>query len=69
MKNWETAFEDWERLLGSADAKTLLQDPKSVWDEAWRQAVMRSLHILAHAPVEATRLQILDRITGELLND
>lgn len=37
-ENWEKAFDDWEQLLTRADAEELKNDPKSVWDEAWRQA-------------------------------
>jgi len=51
-QQWELAFEDWEILLDRADAKNLLQDPKAVWDEAWRQAVMLSTQIVS-ANVEA----------------
>jgi len=38
MEPWEKAFEDWERLLKVANAEELLEDPKAIWDEAWRQA-------------------------------
>lgn len=37
-ENWEKAFDDWEQLLSRADAEELKNDPKAVWDEAWRQA-------------------------------
>lgn len=39
-EQWEQAFEDWERLLKVAGAEDLLDDPKAIWDEAWRQAQM-----------------------------
>jgi hypothetical protein len=37
---WEKAFEDWEALLKVANATELLNDPKAVWDEAWRAATL-----------------------------
>ena len=40
LDQWETAFDDWVKLLGHANAMELLQDPKAIWDEAWRQAIM-----------------------------
>ena len=39
-EQWELAFEDWERLLKVAGAEDLLNDPKAIWDEAWRQALI-----------------------------
>jgi len=35
---WEEAYDDWVKLLDTANAKDLLQDPSAVFDEAWRQA-------------------------------
>lgn len=40
LDQWETAFDDWVALLERAEAKDLLLDPKAIWDEAWRQAIM-----------------------------
>jgi len=40
LDQWETAFDDWVKLLGHANAMELLEDPKAIWDEAWRQAIM-----------------------------
>jgi len=40
MDNWEQAFDDWVVLLKRANAMELLDDPKAIWDEAWRQACM-----------------------------
>jgi len=37
-QDWEQAFEDWVALLKRANATDLLNDPKAIWDEAWRQA-------------------------------
>ena len=37
-QDWEQAFEDWVALLKRANAMDLLEDPKAIWDEAWRQA-------------------------------
>jgi len=44
---WEQAYEDWARLLESARAEDLLRDPRAVWDEAWRQAVMTAVGVAA----------------------
>lgn len=46
--NWEQSYEDWEELLKRADALELLQDPKAVWDEAWRQVAMIATSIVQH---------------------
>ena len=40
LDQWETAFDDWVKLLRHANAMELLEDPKAIWDEAWRQAIM-----------------------------
>ena len=42
LDQWEQAFDDWVVLLERADAKDLLLDPKAIWDEAWRQAIILS---------------------------
>ena len=39
-EKWEQAYEDWVKLLKAADAMDLLEDPKAIWDEAFRQASM-----------------------------
>jgi hypothetical protein len=43
---WEQSFEDWERLLKTAGAEELLEDPKAIWDEAWRQAMMQIIETI-----------------------
>jgi len=35
---WEEAYDDWVKLLETANGKDLLQDSSAVFDEAWRQA-------------------------------
>ena len=45
-QRWEHAFEDWEALLERAHSRDMLEDPKAIWDEAWRQAFMIALHTL-----------------------
>ena len=45
-QRWEHAFEDWEALLERAHSRDMLEDPKAIWDEAWRQAFMIALHNL-----------------------
>ena len=49
MQDWEQAFDDWVVLLKRANAMELLDDPKAIWDEAWRQAC------IINAKVEATQ--------------
>ena len=44
-QKWENAYDDWERLLKNAKAEELLEDPKAIWDEAWRHAFMIALSI------------------------
>jgi hypothetical protein len=46
MQKWEQHFEDWNRLLKTANAEDLLQDPKAVWDEAWRHVAMVAIGIV-----------------------
>lgn len=41
MNQWEQHFNDWVKLLETANAVDLMKDPQSIWDEAWRQAVMK----------------------------
>ena len=45
-QNWEQAFEDWVALLKRADAMDLLEDPKAIWDEAWRQACILNAKVV-----------------------
>lgn len=47
-QHWEEAFEDWEKLLDRAHARDMLEDPKAIWDEAWRQASMIATSIVQH---------------------
>lgn len=42
-QEWEKAFDDWKRLLDTAKANELLDDPTAVWDEAWRNVAMISI--------------------------
>jgi hypothetical protein len=37
---WEQGYDDWVKLLERANAINLLDDPKAIWDEAWRAATM-----------------------------
>lgn len=45
-QEWELAFEEWEQLLKRAKAEDLLQDPKAIWDEAWRHVSLISYNII-----------------------
>ena len=46
LRPWEEAYHDWRDLLDRAGALDLIHDPKAVWDEAWRQALLRSLTVI-----------------------
>lgn len=46
LSPWEEAYHDWRDLLDRAGASDLIHDPKAVWDEAWRQALLRSLTVI-----------------------
>lgn len=46
LSPWEEAYHDWRDLLERAGATDLIHDPKAVWDEAWRQALVRSLTVI-----------------------
>ncbi len=49
MDQWEQHFNDWVKLLETANAVDLMKDPQSIWDEAWRQAVMKCVIIIGHS--------------------
>lgn len=57
-QQWELAFDDWVKLLETANAKELLKDPSASFDEGWRQAAMISL---------ATIQQILGNANPDLI--
>ena len=63
-EQWEQAFEDWEKLLSRADANDLKNDPKAVWDEAWRQStfILWSLVNANLKEPERTRIHELIKI-------
>jgi hypothetical protein len=44
---WKEAYDDWARLLDTAKATDLLQDPEAVFDEAWRQATFVVSQLIA----------------------
>lgn len=66
-QNWEQAFEDWERLLRIANAVQLLDDPKAIWDEAWRQASMHALALVGQEAPPAIALDLHDKLERKLL--
>lgn len=60
-QNWETAFDDWEKLLKEAKATDLLQDPKAVWDEAWRQVAMVAINVAEQHKADAVATELFKR--------
>ena len=66
-QQWEVAYEDWEKLLKDANATDLLEDPKAVWDEAWRQVVMLSTQIVDMAADEKTAEKIKTQLERKLM--
>lgn len=60
-ENWETAFEDWEKLLKQANATELLQDPKAIWDEAWRQVAMVAIHVAEQHKADGVAAELFKR--------
>ena len=66
-QQWEIAYEDWEKLLRDANATNLLEDPKAVWDEAWRQVVMLSTQIVDMTADEKTAEKIKTQLERKLM--
>jgi len=66
-QQWEIAYEDWEKLLRDANATDLLEDPKAVWDEAWRQVVMLSTQIVDMTADEKTAEKIKTQLERKLM--
>jgi hypothetical protein len=65
---WEQAFNDWRDLLKQANANELLDDPLAIWDEAWRQASMRTIDILMeHSKITTDVDQLMTHIQKRLL--
>jgi hypothetical protein len=60
-QNWEIAYEDWEKLLTDAKATDLMQDPKAVWDEAWRQVAMVAIHVAEQHEADAVATELFKR--------
>jgi hypothetical protein len=57
-EQWEIEYEDWVKLLDTANARDLLQDPSACFDEGWRQASMIAM---------ATVLQILGNSNADVI--
>ena len=57
-EQWEIEYEDWVKLLDTANAKDLLQDPSACFDEGWRQASMIAM---------ATVQQILGNTNADVI--
>ena len=60
-QNWEVAFDDWEKLLKDAKATNLLEDPKAVWDEAWRQVAMVAIQVAEQHQADAVATELFKR--------
>ena len=60
-QNWEVAFDDWEKLLKDAKATDLLEDPKAVWDEAWRQVAMVAIQVAEQHQADAVATELFKR--------
>jgi hypothetical protein len=64
---WEEAYDDWVKLLDTANAKDLLQDPSACFDEAWRQATMVITQIVAQQLSEDDAAKVNTAITRKML--
>lgn len=60
-QNWEIAYEDWQKLLTVAKATELLNDPKAVWDEAWRQVAMVAINVAEQHEADAVATELFKR--------
>ena len=60
-QNWETAFEDWQKLLTDAKALDLLNDPTAVWDEAWRQVAMGAIDVAEQHEADGVATELFKR--------
>lgn len=60
-QNWEVAFDDWEKLLKEAKATDLLEDPKAVWDEAWRQVAMVAINVAEQHKADEVATELFKR--------
>jgi hypothetical protein len=68
-QQWELAYEDWEKLLETANALDLKDDPKAVWDEAWRQVSMIAYRIVDDCVKDVPlRKEIQDKIKKRLFS-
>jgi hypothetical protein len=66
-QQWEIAYEDWERLLRDAKATDLLDDPKAIWDESWRQVIMLASQIIESETDKETADKIKLKLERKLL--
>jgi hypothetical protein len=64
---WEEAYDDWVKLLDTANAKELLQDPSACFDEAWRQATMVITQIVTQQLSEDDANKVNTAITRKML--
>ena len=66
-QQWERAFDDWQRLLQTANAQQLIHDPKAVWDEAWRQATMIAMAIVTQELPSGMSVDLNQKLERKLL--
>lgn len=66
-EHWEEAFEDWVKLLETANAKDLLEDPKAIWDEAWRHATFICSSVVDAKAPDSHKQDILEAIHRRLM--
>jgi hypothetical protein len=67
-QKWEQAFEDWDELLHRANAEDLKEDPKAIWDEAWRHATFVCWAIVEEKAPITHRQSMLDEIKKRMLS-
>lgn len=67
MQKWEQHFEDWNRLLKTANAEDLLQDPKAIWDEAWRHVAMVAIGVVENKKPHGNLEEAIIALKKELL--
>jgi len=65
-EHWEEAYNGWVKLLERANAKGLLKDSSSCFDEGWRQAAMIAI-ALVQSNSEASALDVATLLERKLL--
>lgn len=63
----EKAYKDWVRLLKHANAEDLLDDPYSIWDEAWRQVSMVTFEIIRQGKLHGKSFEEIQQYLQQFL--